>query len=96
MKVYPGSNSDEYYLTFNLLTTVVDEREAEAWMCDETRYSYLGHIYTSGILQQSSLALFFKERQNERKVKEQGIFECAAEMHYDKVLVTVGGEIGFG
>jgi len=96
MKVYQGSNSDEYYLTFNLLTIVVDEREAEARVCDETQYTYLGHIYISGILQQSSLAPVFKERQNVRKVKVQGIFECAAEMHYDKVLDTVGGEIGFG
>ena len=78
--MYLGSNSDEYYLIFNLLTIVVGEKEAEAGMCDETQYTCLGHIYISGILQQSSLAPVFKERQNVRKVEEQGIFECAAEM----------------
>jgi hypothetical protein len=76
--------------------TGVDEREVEAGMCDETQYTYLGHIYISGSLQQISLASVFKARQKVRKVKDKRIFECAAEMHYDKVLVTVGWKDGFG
>ena len=49
--MYQGSNSEEFYLIFNLLTTGVDEREVEAGMCVETQYTYLGHIYIAGSLQ---------------------------------------------
>ena len=58
--MHEGSNSDECYLTFNLLTIVADEREVEAEMCDETQYTYLGRIYICGSLQQSSLDPIFK------------------------------------